>query len=125
MIGISCNSSPDAKDCRNYRTGKFRIRNDEDGSVTIVTRMHTRQIEVKEGSADTLFMAVRWLNDCKYELSYLAGEAFVPDSLKDFARSHPIFVEITRIEKDYYLYSANFKYMDKEMEMKDTVHIIQ
>lgn len=118
MIGASCSSSPIAEDCRKFRTGKFRIRNDENGSITLVSRTKTRQIEVKEGQADTLYMAVRWLNDCRYELSYLAGNA------KDFTRSHPLTVDITRIEKGYYLYSSQFR-DDADIVMKDTVHIAQ
>jgi len=117
MIGVSCNSSPGSEDCRQYKTGKFKIRNDENGTVTLLRRTMARQIEVKEGETDTLIMAVRWINDCEYELNYLTG---IPDSMVDFARSHPIKVQILKTGKDYYTYNSSFKGLD--FELKDSAH---
>jgi hypothetical protein len=119
----SCNVAPNPSECKEVRSGRFRIHNDLSGIVTILTRDGKRQAEVAEGSKDTLYMAVRWTNDCQYDLLYLAGDPMISDSLKTYAISHPIKVKILQVEKNYYIYTAEIEGL--EPVQKDTAFKIQ
>lgn len=100
---VQCGSTPTDKKCNEFKTGKYKYRV-KSGKTRLLTRSHDRETQVMHGFTDTLYLGVQWLNDCEYELIYLDDyEKKVPDSLKDFARAHPVHVKIIETSKDYYI----------------------
>lgn len=104
-----CESAPETQDCSMLKSGRYRINNEKNGLVTILSRTGNKQAEVVEGEIDSSFMEVRWTGNCQYELHYMEGDPTIPDSLRDFAEANPVLVKILKVEKDYYIYRAEIK----------------
>jgi hypothetical protein len=66
LIFVSCYNGE--RNCKDFRTGKFRFENVIDGKkqVTVFERTENFEIETFEGKTDTA--TVRWVNDCEYIL---------------------------------------------------------
>lgn len=56
------------RDCKDFKTGKFRFEYEIDGKkkTTVFERTGNIEIETFEGKTDTA--SIRWINDCEYIL---------------------------------------------------------
>lgn len=120
---VSCNSSVAPGDCRKFHQGKFRVQQDYNGEVGIFETTGNRQTSITEGKNDTTVLAVRWINDCQYELHYLAGKILIEDSLAEYYRTHPIKINIIETAENYFIYTSTMEGI--EPVLKDTAFRIQ
>jgi hypothetical protein len=59
------------RNCKDFKTGKFRFEYEVDGKkkITLFERNDSIEIETFEGKTDTA--SIRWVNDCEYILRKL------------------------------------------------------
>ena len=63
----SCFETPE-RDCKSFKTGKFKFEHEIDGvkKSTTFVRTENQEIDFFEGKSDT--SSIRWINDCEYIL---------------------------------------------------------
>lgn len=88
---ISCSNN---LNCSDLRTGKFEIIDPRFDHHTIIDRDQNYQIETNQKTGSKTKMSIKWVNDCKYIMTYLETDA---ELLKNYI-GKKAEVEITKIE---------------------------
>jgi hypothetical protein len=92
-------------DCLRFKTGKFLLRSEFDGSSTIIERNDSIQVENNLTSGEITKAKIYWVQPCEYYLEYLnksSGSGFI-DS---FVRTGPLKTRILKSSKEYYLFES-------------------
>ena len=70
-------------DCERFHTGKFRYDNPDYGLI-VVKRSKDTQVEITEQGKIEIHSSIKWLNECKYILTYQKiVNADVPELIGD------------------------------------------
>ena len=124
VVTAVCVAAQKPRKCKQLKKGTFKIFNELTGKYALVKRTAKLQVEVTEGTTDSVQMSVRWTGDCEYELLYLSDNfGLVPDEHKEFARTTPLQVKILTVNKDYYIYTSKMPGIDFVLE--DTAYIVR
>jgi hypothetical protein len=115
IVMANCKPAPTTLQCEDVKNGTFS-RDLSDGTLVIFTRKDNRLAEVYQGETDTLYLEVKWLNDCEYEMHAIPGAAS-----QNYPAPAPVNIKILKVEKDYYTYKAQ----SGEMIKYDTAFIIK
>jgi hypothetical protein len=57
------------QNCKSYKEGKFKLKDNSNGITYIIERKGDIQTERIEGENEVLDFKVKWLSDCKYMLT--------------------------------------------------------
>lgn len=107
-------------DCTIYHDGTFYNYPKNSAITTLSIRNGNVSKEVDEGTTDTSYWSIKWLNNCRYELRFQNSKGNM-NGTKPFLKEHSMVCSITELYSDYYIYEA---YLDKINGMfitKDTV----
>ncbi|AFL79607.1 hypothetical protein Aeqsu_0075 [Aequorivita sublithincola DSM 14238] len=119
IIFISSVSS-DKTNCDFLRVGKFQTEN-EDGSLTIITRNENKQIEnFRDGERISEF-DIKWTDECEYLIynrKVLQGIDPWPELNKDTLK-----IKITEIKNNFYLTESEM--LSKGWRMNQKVEILK
>jgi hypothetical protein len=120
IITILFTISSDRTDCNDLRNGKFQTEN-EDGSITIITRKGNQQIEnFMDGERISEF-DLKWTNECKYLIynrKVLQGNDPWPEINEDTLK-----VKITEIQNNFY--STESEMLSKGWKMNQKIQILK
>lgn len=123
VLTAACNYASDkGPDCTNFYSGTFKIKSETDGSTVIIHRTRNRQYEIKE-SGDTLASKITWISPCEYQLLYSSGETDLPDTLHNYLATHPVTFKISKVEKNYYIFTATIE--GSSATLTDTVFKVE
>ncbi|RAJ13256.1 hypothetical protein [Olleya aquimaris] len=100
------------KECLNFKVGKFKYTN-PDYSDLITIRKDTLQIDYYPNFGWELTSKINWLNDCKYEMIYIA----VNDSKLDLLIGTKFVIEIMEINNNKILCRTVSEGLTVEQEM--------
>lgn len=108
---LSCNKQIN---CSEFHTGKFRIivNRNNDTEQYLIERNDSLQIEKNLVNGKEATLAVKWVNECEYHLSFIEG----PTEMKEVFESYnnTLVVKITSKTQNGYQYSGRFEGSDYE-----------
>lgn len=113
---LGCRSKP--TDCSSVKSGTFYYKSRYDGNQFIFIRDLKRQKEIRTSGPDTATLAIRWINDCKYTLTFIATTAGITPEEHRFRN---IFVQIDLVTDKYYLFTAAVDSTMSGTVLRDTV----
>lgn len=120
VITFISSASSDKADCNALRIGKFQTEN-EDGSLTIITRNENKQTEnFRDGERISEF-DIKWTDKCEYLIynrKVLQGSDPWPELNKDTLK-----IKITEIRNDFYLTESEM--LSKGWKMNQRVQILK
>ncbi len=95
---VSCFETP-ARECKDFKTGKFKFEHEIDGVIksTTFTRTENQEIDFYEGKSDT--SSIRWINDCEYIIQKI--------NPKNMAEKKGVSIKILSTTKDSYMFEFN------------------
>ena len=94
----SCFETPE-RDCKSFKTGKFKFEHEIDGvkKSTTFVRTENQEIDFFEGKSDT--SSIRWINDCEYIIQKI--------NTKNMAEKKAVSIKILSTSKDSYTFEFN------------------
>lgn len=94
----SCFDTPE-RDCKAFKTGKFKFEMEIDGvkKSTTFVRTENQEIDFFEGKSDT--SSIRWINDCEYIIQKI--------NPKNMAEKKAVTIKILSTKKDSYMFEFN------------------
>ena len=94
----SCFETPE-RDCKSFKTGKFKFEHEIDGvkKSTTFVRTENQEIDFFEGKSDT--SSIRWINDCEYIIQKI--------NPKNMAEKKAVSIKILSTSKDSYTFEFN------------------
>ena len=94
----SCFETPE-RDCKSFKTGKFKFEHEIDGEKksTTFVRTENQEIDFFEGKSDT--SSIRWINDCEYIIQKI--------NPKNMAEKKAVSIKILSTSKDSYTFEFN------------------
>ena len=94
----SCFKTPE-RDCKSFKTGKFKFEMEIDGvkKRTTFVRTENQEIDTYEGKTDT--SSIRWINDCEYIIQKI--------NPKNRAEKKAVSIKILSTTKDTYTFEFN------------------
>ena len=94
----SCFETPE-RDCKAFKTGKFKFEMEIDGvkKSTTFVRTENQEIDFFEGKSDT--SSIRWINDCEYIIQKI--------NPKNMAEKKAVSIKILSTKKDSYVFEFN------------------
>ena len=94
----SCFETPE-RDCKSFKTGKFKFELEIDGvkKSTTFVRTENQEIDFFEGKSDT--SSIRWINDCEYIIQKI--------NPKNMAEKKAVSIKILSTSKDSYTFEFN------------------
>ena len=107
-------------DCSDLKEGKFKTTND-DGSVTVITRKGTKQVENFRNGERISEFDVSWTNDCEYLIynrKVTKGNDPWPEMNSDTLR-----IKIIEIRDGYYLTESEM--LSKGWKMNQKIQIMK
>lgn len=107
-------------DCSDLKEGKFKTTND-DGSVTVITREGTKQVENFRNGERISEFDVTWTNDCEYLIynrKVIKGNDPWPEMNSDTLR-----IKIIEIRDGYYLTESEM--LSKGWKMNQKIQIVK
>jgi hypothetical protein len=107
-----CSNSPQAtpltNDCRAFKNGTFVFR--PQGGKTqwsyLITRTDTLQIEEEQPTGGRSVLAVKWLNDCTYQVRLVSSTIAFPDSIQQLRKTIPLTTQILQTTAHYYIFRS-------------------
>lgn len=120
LITLIFNTSSGKTDCNDLKNGKFQTEN-EDGSMTIITRKGNKQIEnFKDGERISEF-DLKWKDDCEYLIFnriVIQGNDPWPEINEDTLR-----IKITEIQDDFYFTESEM--LSKGWKINQKIQILK
>jgi hypothetical protein len=94
--------------CRAVKTGTFVFRPQGGRSKWsyVITRTDSLQTEVEQPGGGRSVLAVKWLNDCTYQVRLVSSTIPYPDSIQQLRKTSPLTTEILRTTDRYYVFRA-------------------
>ena len=94
----SCFETPE-RDCKSFKTGKFKFEHEIDGEKksTTFVRTENQEIDFFEGKSDT--SSIRWINDCEYIIQKI--------NPKNMAEKKAVSIKILSTTEDSYTFEFN------------------
>ena len=94
----SCFETPE-RDCKSFKTGKFKFEHEIDGvkKSTTFVRTENQEIDFFEGKSDT--SSIRWINDCEYIIQKI--------NPKNMAEKKAVSIKILSTTEDSYTFEFN------------------
>lgn len=94
----SCFETPE-RDCKSFKTGKFKFEMEIDGvkKSTTFVRTENQEIDFFEGKSDT--SSIRWINDCEYIIQKI--------NPKNMAEKKAVSIKILSTKEDSYMFEFN------------------
>lgn len=105
LFVTSCNQH----NCQSYRNGKFKLVEQENGSVFIINRQDSIQTEDEVQTGIKLKFKVHWISDCQYTLLIIDG----PKAAMDFYGGKLMTVDMLDTYDDGYNFSMKIKGSDQ------------
>jgi hypothetical protein len=121
----SCTGTPTAVNCKQYKTGKFRLSVNRDGKVInyIIERNNSIQTEqCAEAGVDATYK-IGWKDDCTYQLVFMNGKDKLPAEAEKIKRKMVILTTILSGTDNYYLFESTNNLSDNVL--KDTMWVIK
>jgi hypothetical protein len=103
---ISCSNDPN---CKRFRNGNFRLHDDKDGTVYIISRSDSTQLEWSSTTKTIYRSTIRWINDCEYEMHYEKEVMGPADSAFDLPKKRKLNIRILETARNYYIFEAKMK----------------
>lgn len=120
---LSCTSKQVQTDCKSFKRGHFKLHSELDNSVSIIDRNDTLQTETNPITGQMVKAAIKWTNDCEYELTYLQQNKNSIDTISPILQIRPLKTKIIKATKDYYVFTATMA--DTGVILTDTLFIIR
>jgi hypothetical protein len=79
------------------------------------------QKETNLGTGDTSTWQVKWQNNCRYTMKYIAGGKDLKKEEQDFVHKHVLAFEINSVTPDYYIFSEYIDKVEKTPFLVDTM----
>lgn len=114
-------AQPNTLECKNLREGLFYYYSKVDNNNSLFVREKNIQKEINRDLGDTTVWKISWKDDCRYVLTYLAGNLVLDEMKKKSADLLTINVKITAVNADYYLYEASNKKNPNTVINSDTL----
>jgi hypothetical protein len=121
----ACSSSPDKVECQGFKTGHFLLRQDAPDFhyAAFIDRTNDVQTETDQITGDVSTLAVKWVDDCHYELRLISSTKPYPDSIQYMRKTVPLRTEIVDGTSRYYVFQAQRRPTDPVM--RDTMWVRQ
>ena len=121
----ACSSAPDKAECRSFKTGHFLLRQDTPGFhyAALIERTNDVQTETDQITGDVSTLAVKWIDDCHYELRLISSTKPYSDSIQHMRRTVPLRTEIVNGTSRYYVFQSQRRSSDPVM--RDTMWVRQ
>ncbi len=81
------------------------------------------QTETNPATGQFVKAAIKWTNDCEYELFYFQQSNNSADTISPFLQTRPLKTKIIKATKDYYVFTATMA--DTGVILTDTLFIIR
>ena len=94
--------------CKQFKTGKFTIVEQETDVQYIIERNDSLQTERDLSSGSTSTYRVTWLNDCEYQLNIIEGD----DDLMNFYSSRTLTIRVLEIYENGYKFEGQLEGFD-------------
>ena len=105
LAGCDWNAKPE--NCARFHTGHFRFQRFEPFRYAArIDRNDSIQTETDELTGAVSKLAVRWTNDCHYELHFISSTRQLPDSIQQYRKARPLQTEIIQATDRYYLFTS-------------------
>src|SRR5258706_15444834 len=102
LIILGCSKNPD---CKNFKTGRFKLIETALNDSFLIERNDTMQIEKDLKTGSITKFEVKWLTDCEYELIILEGRK----EIMAFYEGKVLDTKIIETFKDAYKFEATVK----------------
>src|SRR5687768_2925526 len=117
FLYLSCNSTSPEMHCAKFKEGKFTHKLALDGTIYLLDRNDSVQVETNTRTGNVVISKINWINSCEYEVLFQSQSITAYDSSLDFMRNRPIKARIIATGKDYYIFesridSFDFRYTD-------------
>ncbi len=123
FIMLSCSSKHTQTNCKNFKQGHFKLFSEIDNSVSLIDRNDSMQTETNPATGHFVKAAIKWTNDCEYELFYFQQSNNSADTISPFLQTRPLKTKIIKATKDYYVFTATMA--DTGVILTDTLFIIR
>ena len=81
------------------------------------------QTETNPATGHFVKAAIKWTNDCEYELIYFQQSHNSADTISPFLQARPLKTRITKVTKDYYVFTATMA--ETGIILTDTLFVIR
>jgi hypothetical protein len=114
FLSFACSSSKKDKDCNRFRTGDFlyHFRGQQGDFYFSMNRNDSIQTEINQQTGDISKFAIKWTDECKYELKLMESTINYPDSIQKMEKNTPLKIEIISSTGDYYIFKSKRDDMD-------------
>jgi hypothetical protein len=108
ILFFACIFSQKDKNCSQFRSGNFlyHFRGQQEDIYFSISRNDSIQTEINQRTGDVTKLAIRWTDNCKYELKLIESTAIFPDSIQNLRKSISVKNEIVSWTNDYYIFKA-------------------
>lgn len=96
---------PAQKNCKNYKVGNFSLLDKGLGIQYRIERSPDKQIETDLKTGKTTIFAVKWNNECEYELTVIGGSS----ELVAFYRGKVLIIRLLEVYGDGYKFEGHIK----------------
>jgi hypothetical protein len=119
----SCADSPTPVNCKQYKTGKFRFSDNNNGKIVqyFIERNNGVQTEHRDGEEGTY--KISWKDDCTYLLVFMNGSEHLTPEEEKVKRKMVIETTILSGTENYYIFESTNNLFDAVM--KDTMWVIK
>ncbi len=111
--------------CQRYRNGHFLFRHigADFHYAAFIDRTDSIQIETDQITGDVSTLAVKWVNDCEYQLRLINSTKPYPDSIQHLRKTVSLYTEILGGTDRYYLFRTSRQGSD--FTLTDTLWVHQ
>ena len=116
LISSSCKNTRKSNPmCLQHHLGTFRMVDNNQNIVYIITREENLQVERNQTNSEVASYHLSWINDCTYRLTFKDG----PDWLRNIWQQRVLTVNISDATESEYSFRAKFS--DDEMIIENTI----
>lgn len=113
FVLLCCSCSVAQRDCKKYFAGKWKY-DQYDVKKIYVVRTLEKQIEYVENGKYHYDFDIKWLSDCRYEISYSGTTSPTPAAANI---GETTIVDIVKIDQQKMTYHTKFRELDENGEM--------
>jgi hypothetical protein len=123
LLCFSCSSSKKSKECTQFKTGAFmyHFKMEQDDVYFSVNRNDSIQMEVNQKTGEFSKLAIKWTDNCSYELKLIESTVYYPDSIQEIIKKATLKTEIISSTADYYVFKA--KSNNSDLVLTDTLWV--
>jgi hypothetical protein len=121
----SCTGTPAVVNCKQYKTGKFRFSDKNDGKIVnyIIERDNSTQTEQCAEMNSNSTYKISWKDDCTYLLAFMNGTDSLPPEQEKLKRKLVIETTILDGTEDYYIFKSTNNMFDYVLQ--DTLWLVK